>query len=452
MTSTLSCERFSAIPTASGPALWQTLALVADPIRFFNRQQQRYGDTFSARVLGWRSPPVLFTGNPDFVQAIFTAPPEQFALGQVTQVFRPLTGDRSLIALDGVEHQRQRRLLMPPLHGDRLRAYGATIVEIAQQTAHQLPRDRPFVLRRPLAAIALHVILRVVFGLQAGPRYDQLHQLISHLLEAITDPLYSSLFFFPILQQDWGPLSPWGRFQRQLAAIDALIYAEIAERRADAADRDRDDILSLLLAAQDEQGQGLSDRELRDQLITLLLLGHETTASSLAWALYWVHSQPSVLSRLQAELNAVTEPEAIAQRPYLTAVCQETLRLYPIALIAQPRVVRQPFACGGQEFSPGAILVACIYLAHQRRETFANPRQFQPERFLARKFSACEFFPFGGGARSCIGAAFALYEMKLMLAALLQAGPWKLAQQAPIRPVRRGITIVPSGGVRLERR
>ncbi len=437
------------VPELPGSALGQTLALVADPIRFLARQQQRYGDTFSARVLGWRSPPVLFTGDPAWVQAIFTAPPEQFALGQVTQVFRPLTGDRSLIALDGHEHQRQRRLLMPPLHGDRLRAYGEAITAITRRIAEALPRERAVVIRQPLAEITLHIILQVVFGLQAGPRYDQLHQLISRLLESITDPLYSSLFFFPLLQQDWGPWSPWGHFRRRLAAIDALIFAEIAARSRDAGDRP--DILSLLLAAREEQGEGLTAQELRDQLVTLLLLGHETTASSLAWALYWLHSQPGILPRLRDELAGVTEPEAIARLPYLNALCQEALRLYPIALIAQPRVVRQPFACQGHEFPPGAILVACIYLAHQRAATFADPQCFRPERFLEGSFSAYEFFPFGGGSRSCIGAAFALYEMKLILATLLQTCQLQLAPQAPIRPVRRGITIVPSGGVRLVR-
>ncbi|NJL00230.1 MAG: cytochrome P450 [Spirulinaceae cyanobacterium SM2_1_0] len=438
------------LPALSPPALWQMLALVADPIRFFARQQQRYGDTFSAQVLGWRSPPVIFTGDPEFVQAIFTAPAEQFALGKVTQVFQPLTGDRSLIALDGAEHQRQRRLLMPPLHGDRLRTYGETIAAITAEVAATLPSDRPFTIRQPLADITLQIILRVVFGLTAGSRYDQLRVRIGRLLESITDPLYSSLFFFPPLQQDWGSWSPWGHFRRRMAAIDALIYAEIAARRLGDAYRDRADILSLLLAARDEQGEAMSDRELRDQLVTLLLLGHETTASSLAWALYWIHSQPEVLSQLRAELAGSGETEALTQLPYLNAVCQETLRLYPIALIAQPRVVQLPFGWGDRQFAPGTILVACIYLAHQRAATFAQPQQFQPQRFLDRKFSACEFFPFGGGSRSCIGAAFALYEMKLILATLLQASQLYLAPQAPIRPVRRGITIVPSGGLQMK--
>ncbi len=439
-------------PALTTPPLWQTLSLVADPIRFFARQQQRYGDTFSARVLGWRSPAILFTGDPELVQTIFTAPPEQFALGQVAEVFRPLAGDRSLILLDGAEHQRQRRLLMPPLHGDRLRAYGDAIQQIAADVAAQLPRDRPFTIRQPLADITLKIILRVVFGVAAGPRFDRLEQAIGRLLDAITDPLYSSLFFFPLLHQDWGPGSPWGHFRRRMATIDGLIYAEIAERRAGEQYRDRQDILSLLLAARDEDGEGMSDRELRDQLITLLLLGHETTASSLAWALHWLHSQPGILPQLQAELanlGSAATPEAIAQLPYLSAVCQETLRLYPIALIAQPRVVRQPFSLGDRQLAPGQIVIACIYLAHQRAATFAAPEQFRPERFLTRKFSPYEYFPFGGGSRGCIGMAFAIYEMKLILATLLQVRSLQLAPQPPVRPVRRGITIVPSGGVRM---
>lgn len=434
-------------PGPQQPGLWQTLTLVADPIAFFDRCQKQYGATFTSRVLGPNSPPVVFVGEPDLVQEIFTAPLDTFALGKVTHVFRPLTGPQSLIMLDGAEHLRQRKLLMPPLHGDRLKTYADLIVTITQETLAKIPTGRPVELRPYLAEITLKIILRVVFGLELGPRYEELNERISRLLDDITQTVYSSFFFFPLLQQDWGPWSPWGHFLRQRAAIDRLVYAEIAERRA--AGQGGEDILSLLLAARDEQGEGLTDQELRDQLMTLLLLGHETTASSLAWAIYWCYCEGDRLAQLQAEVEGA-DPLTLAGLPYLNAVCQETLRIYPIALISQPRIVKTNYHLGSYECDPGTILIPCIYLAHRLDSTYPNPLVFQPERFSDRKFTAFEYFPFGGGHRGCIGAAFSRFEMQLILGTLLQQPGFTLHPQGPIQPQRRGITFVPKGGIWLE--
>ncbi|MBC7969386.1 MAG: cytochrome P450, partial [Verrucomicrobia bacterium] len=259
------------------PALLQTLSLVAQPIGFLDRCAQRYGDTFTTRVLGWQSPPVVFFGDPTAIAQIFTAPVGQFELGKVTHVFRPLTGDRSLIMLDGERHQRQRQLLMPPLHGDRMRAYGQLICDLTRQVIADWTLHQPFSIRASTSEISLQVILRVVFGMTPGSRYQQLKQLLHTLLESVTSSLYSSQFFFPFLQQNLGVWSPWGAFLRQQQQIDALVYAEIQERRSQL-DPSRDDVLTLLLSARDEAGQTMTDEELRDQLMTLLLLGHETTA------------------------------------------------------------------------------------------------------------------------------------------------------------------------------
>lgn len=440
-------------PGLSTPPLLQTLALIADPIVFFDRCRQRYGNTFTARVLGLNSPPVVFFGNPEAIKTIFTAPPNQFSLGQVTHVFRPLTGETSLITLDGADHQRQRKWLMPPFHGDRLQFYGDLICQLTHEAIECLPKNSTFAIRPILSDITLQVILRVVFGLESGARYQQFKRLISQMLESITNPFYSSCFFFPVLQKDLGSWSPWGQFIRQQKRIDELIYAEINERRQQA-NSEQTDILSLLLSAQDEDGQPMRDRELRDQLITLLLLGHETTASSLTWAFYWLYTLPQVLQKLQQELKSLenkTDPEAIAQLPYLNAVCQETLRVYPIALIAQPRVVRTPIVIEGYTYDPGTILIPCIYLAHRRCETFSNAHQFKPERFLECKFTPYEYFPFGGGVRSCVGGAFSLYEMKLVLATILSRLKLKFVERSPhpIKPVRRGITIVPASSIQM---
>lgn len=440
------------IPSLETSPFLQILEIIVNPINFFDKYQSLYGDAFSAQILGNKSSPVFFIGEPNAVETIFTAPSTQFKLGQITHVFRPFTGNQSLIMLDGEDHLRQRKLLMPPLHGKRMHFYQETICELTQKMMQTLAKHEPFSIRDLMADITLKVILRVVFGLKPGKRSEKLQTLIHDLLEAITNPLYSSLFFFPQLQIDLGKYSPWGHFVRKQRAIDELIYTEIQERRQENYDN-QTDILSLLLSAQDEAGNGMSDQELRDQLITLLFLGHETTASSLAWMFYWVYSSPTVWKKLTAEIKKLGEfpsPQDIVKLPYLNAVCQETLRLYPIALISQPRVVQETVTINQISFSPETILVPCIYLAHHREETFPNSKMFQPERFLQNQFTNYQYFPFGGGSRSCIGATFSLYEMKLIFGTIFANVSLQLLSQRNIKPVRRGITIVPSTGVKME--
>ncbi|MBF1999709.1 MAG: cytochrome P450 [Synechococcales cyanobacterium M58_A2018_015] len=430
------------------PALLQTLSLIADPTGFLETCSQRYGDPFTLRVLGVNSPPVIFFSHPDAVQAIFTTLSSRFELGKVTHIFRPLTGDRSLIMQDGSRHQKQRQLLMPALHGEGLYRCGSLISHISRTTQ---PHGSLVSVQDWMLEISLETILRVVFGLQPGARYQELKSRLQRLLERINLPLYSLQFFLPPLQQNWGAWSPWGQFLQLRQQIDDLLYAEIRERRDQG--NIGTDILSLLIAARDEAGESMGDPELRDQLMTLLLLGHETTASGLTWAFYWLYRHPDVLERLHQELDALgpdPDPLTLAQQPYLTAVCKEALRVYPIALIAQPRRVREPIELAGYQFEPGAVLVPCVYLAHRRPETYPEPLQFRPERFLSSK-SAYEYFPFGGGNRSCIGMALALFEMKLVIATLLRTYEFEPAAgfQPLRRPARRGITFVPPGPVQL---
>ena len=438
-----------AIPSIQTHPWQQTLELINNPIQFFEKYQSRYGDIFSAKILGLNSPPVYLMGNPDAVETIFTAPSDTFELGQVAHVFRPFAGDKSLIMLNGKEHLRQRKLLRPPLHGKRMHFYQEVICELTQEEFPKIPKKKPFAIRDLMAEITLKVILRVVFGLKPGQRCDKLQQLITEVLEAITNPFYSTLFFFPQLQIDWGKYSPWGNFVRKQSAIDELIYAEIQERRQQDYSQ-QTDILSLLLSAEDEAGYPMSDQELRDQLITLLFLGHETTASSLAWMFYWVYSSPRVWEKLKTEITALgndPDPESLIKLPYLDAICKETLRLYPIALISQPRMVKETIMINGASYPPESILVPCIYVAHHRENLFPNSHEFCPERFLENQFTAYEYFPFGGGSRACIGAAFSLYEMKLVFGTIFASLDLELSRKQTIKPIRRGITIVPSGGV-----
>jgi len=264
--------------------------------------------------------------------------------------------------------------------------------------------------------IALRAILRVVFGLSEGERYQQLEQLLSSLLGLISSPLSASLLYFPFLQRGLGPLSPWGRFLELRQQIDRLLYAEMTER-ARQPDPERIDILSLLMAARDESGQPMTDVELRDELMTLLVAGHETTANALTWALYWIHKLPSVREKLLQELNRLgDDPDSstIFRLPYLNAVCCETLRIYPVSMITFPRVVKAPLQLMGYQLEPGTTVVGCIYLTHRRTDLYPQPDLFKPERFLERQFSPYEYLPFGGGSRRCIGMAFAQFEMKVV--------------------------------------
>lgn len=428
-----------------GSALIETLQLIADPISFLDHYHQKFGDSFMVPVLGINSPPVAFFSSPAAISEIFAIPSEQFDFARATHVFRPLMGDTSIVLQEGRSHQRLRQLLLPPFHGDRMRHYGTKIIEITDRVTQSWQEQQVISLPQYLPEITLEIILQIVFGLTEGERYQQIKTLLTNLLEDATKPLFSSLFFFPPLQQDLGAWSPWGNFVRRREEIDRLIYAEISDRRGDF-QPDRTDILTLLLSAKDETGVSMSDVELRDQLVSLLLLGYETTAGSLAWAFYLIHRHPSVLAKLRSELSGISQqPEAIAQLPYLNAVTQEVMRLHPIALIGTPRMTKGQIQITQQTLEPGVIVIPCIYLAHQRPETYPQPKEFQPERFLQQKYSPVEYLPFGGGARGCIGSAFAIYEMKLIIAKMLTKFKLELVDPKPVKPVRRGITIVPSG-------
>jgi cytochrome P450 family 110 len=433
---------------SSSPA-WQMLQWIRQPIALMESCHQQYGDIFTLRFSGLG--PLVFCSHPQAIQEIFTADPQLFDAGQSNQLLQPLLGEASVILLDGDRHQQQRQLLMPPFHGERMRAYGDLIVKITQQVAAEWRVGHSFTVRESIQNISLQVILQAVFGVTDPKRYQALLQILPSMIDQVSSPLSSSFLFIPALQQDWGAWSPWGKFVRQRSQLNQLIYQEIAERRAHF-DPNRTDILTLMLSARDDAGQPMTDGELRDELMTLLLAGHETTASAITWALYWIARSPRIQEKLVAELTAcgdLSESKTLMRLPYLSAVCNETLRIYPVAPITFPRILKAPMTVMGLDFAPGTRLTPCIYLTHHRHDLYPNPQAFRPERFLEKTFSSSEFIAFGGSDRRCIGMAFALFEMKQVLATLLTQFHFELAASQTIKPIRRGVTLAPPASFQL---
>lgn len=442
-------HRMNSIPSVFTPDWWQLISTIFQPLEFLEQAAREKGDRFVMEFPGVA--PLTVLSHPTDIAAVMSLGSQDFQCGPTNQIFRPLAGEHSLLVADGKAHQQQRRLITPPFHGDRLQLYGQLIQQITQQEIQKQGHGQPFSVRPTLETISLNVILQAVFGVNAtNRRYVRLLQLLSEIQGLFGSPLMSTFLMVPALQQDWGPWSPWGRFLHLRQEADDLIYSEIQQRRGDHSSpsaSDRTDILSLLLSAQDEAGNYMSDPEIRDQLMTLLVAGYETTTTALCWALYWIHSQSEVYKQLLDELSTLppdADPSKITQLPYLSAVCQETLRIYPIALFTFVRILKQPLTLRDHCTVPsGTHLLPCIYLLHHRPDLYPEPNVFRPERFLGRQFSSSEYQPFGGGTRRCVGASLALFEMKIVLATLLRTVRLQL-QSTDVHPTRRNLTLAPS--------
>lgn len=430
------------------PSFVQTLQFFSDPVGFLEKVVQQYPDIFSGEFFAGQ--PCVFIQHPQAIEEFMTNERKKFALYE-NKSAQVLVGEYSLVSVTGEQHKRLRQLMMPSFHGERMRSYGQLICHLTEQIWSQLPFSQPFSAHTVMHEISMQVMLQVVFGLYSGERYQQLRHLLLLIIDVFASPQSSSFVFFPFLQKDLGAWSPWGKFVRLRQQIDELIYAEIASRRAQP-NPDRTDILSLLMEAKDQEGQSMTDRELRDQLMSLVFGGHETTVSAMAWGLYWIHQKPEVGEKLRQELDTLgenPEPMSIFRLPYLTAVCNETLRIYHPGVLNFPRVVQEPVKLLGHRLEPGTIVVPCIYLIHHREDLYPQPKQFQPERFLERQYSAYEFLPFGGNLRRCIGEALAMFEMKLVLATILSRYQLALAERQPERPRFRGFTLGPANGVKM---
>ncbi|MGV2829280.1 cytochrome P450 [Myxosarcina sp. GI1(2024)] len=426
------------------------LQAIIDQFGSLDKYSREYGDIFYIpQSMGF--PPLVIFSNPQAIAQVFTADPNLFEVGKQTSApIKALLGDNSLVLLDGVRHQRQRKLLMPPFHGERMKSYGQTMVDVTKEVIERWQVGQTVAIRYYTQEISLEIIIRTIFGIDRGEKYLHLKKVLLDWLEIFNSPVKSIFLFFPGLQIDLGWLTPWGKFVRQKQIIYEILQTEIDRRRHNPALLG-EDILSLLLSVKDEDGQPMSDEEICDELMTMLFAGHETTANTLAWSFYWLHYLPQVGQKLRTELNYVSDTDygAIAKLPYLNAVVSETLRLNPVVAFVG-RQLKQPFELMGYQLEAGTTLLPCIYLTHQREVVYPQPREFKPERFLAREYSPYEFIPFGGGNRRCLGYAFALYEIKLVLATVLSRVELELLDNRPLKSLRRGITFTPAGGVKMK--
>jgi cytochrome P450 len=430
-------------PPLPGPRYlnpYTVIRTLSDPTDYMLRARDRYGHTYRLpTVLG----PVVVTGEPEGVRAIFSADADTF-VPYHPDVTAPLVGESSLILASGARHRRDRKLLSPSFHGARMRAYGAVMTESTRSAVAAWTTGTPFKMLDVTQSISLDVILHAVIGLD--PTSSQ-GQAVREAVIRLVGTLRPQFIFFRWMRRDFFGLSAWARFKKAREHLDSLLFETMAERRR--APAERDDILSLMMSARYEDGSAMSDAELRDQLLTLLTAGHETTAVSLAWAFYWLHRDPDELGRLLAELDTLgpsADAEAITSLPYLGAVCQEALRVYPVV----PEVLRtlvKPLKLFDWTLPAGSDVVASSIMLHNREDLYPEPTRFRPSRFLEREFTPFEYIPFGGGARRCIGAAFALYEMKIVLATILRSHRLRLVSSSKVSPARRGATMGPSSGI-----
>jgi cytochrome P450 family 135 len=425
-------------PGPRSPATVQTIGLLARPVPFFERCRRRFGGTFTARVL--RAGRLVFISDPPSIKGLFAADRENIVAPGRNVVLAPLLGKRSLLLLNGPDHLSRRKLMLPPFHGERMRAYEAVMKEAAEREIDRWPSGEEFRIHPSMQAITLDVIMRAVFGV--GERHrDDLRRRLLAILGATRSPVAIGLTIPGVRR-----LGAFRRVQQTIAETDQILGAEIVERRADPDLERRDDILSLLVSARDDNGEGMSDAELRDQLMTLLMAGHETTATALAWAFDLLLRHPGAVERLRAELET-------GEHEYLDAVIEETLRLRPVVPFVG-RELRQPSELAGFELPVGTVVMPSIYLAHTRPDVYPDPYAFRPERFLEQPTDTFSWIPFGGGTRRCIGAAFAQFEMRVVLSTVLARVELRAASDRPEQLVRRNVTLSPRGGtpVIVERR
>ena len=403
------------------------------PLAFMEDCRRRYGDSFSVTFVGFRTPMVMIS-DPEAIRALYTERAHGLPPGRVIAI-EPVMGPRSILLLEGAEHLARRKLMLPPFHGERMRSYEPLVAELVEAEIERWPLGSEFPIHPRMQAITLEVILRVVFGVSDPARLQRLRSLLGKLLADVAAPASQLGTLITRRVPDHGP---WARFQALLGEIDEQLYAEIAERRADPGLEAREDILSALVAARFEDGSGMEDSELRDQLMTLLLAGHETTATALAWSFDMLLRHPAPLARLREELDDGGEE-------YLRATIAESLRLRPVVPLAGRRLGRE-LRADGHDLPAGTDVTPAIWLTHTRPDVYPDPLAFRPERFLDDPPDTYSWIPFGGGVRRCLGAAFAEFEMGIVLRAVLGRCELRAASPRPEQVARRNVTLSPRGG------
>jgi cytochrome P450 family 135 len=417
------------------PRVLQTVGFMFGGVRFLEACRRRYGDLVTMGTLFDSGFVMVF--DPALVKQLFQGPGERLHAGEANALLGPILGERSVLLLDGAEHLRHRRLMLPPFHGQRMQAYTDAMREAADVEIDAWPVGEPFTLLSRMQAITLRVIIRAVFGYEAGPAADELSRRLRAMIDPVARP--RGLALLSLLERFGAGRRAMRHFEAQRRAVDELLYAEIASRRAEPDLAERNDVFSALLLAEDEHGGRLSDREVRDELLTLLLAGHETTATGLAWTFDLLLHTPAVLARASE-----------GDDEYLDAVVKESLRIRPV-IPGVGRVVHgEPFRLGGYEIPPGIEINPSIRVIHRRGDLYPQPLQFLPERFLgADAPDTYTWIPFGGGTRRCLGASFALMEMRIVLRRVLERAALRAADPELEQISFRGITLAPRHGVRV---
>ena len=410
---------------------------LARPISFMESARKRHGDAFSVRFLGFQRPMVMIS-NPEAIRALYTERAHGLPPGR-TVTLMPVMGSRSLLLLEGSEHLVRRRMMLPPFHGERMRSYESLMREIAEREVASWPENEPFALHPHTQALTMEVILRAVFGVDDVERAAPLRTGLSRLLN---DNASASFQFRLLMAGRLTRRDPMEQLRGLTAEIDGILLAEIAARRRDPALEEREDILSLLMLARMDDGSAMSDRELRDQLVTLLLAGHETTATALAWTFDLLLRHPETLARLTDEVRRGEEDD------YLRAVIAESLRLRPVVPLAGRRLAVDLDA-GDLHLPAGTDVTPAIWLAHTRADIYPEPHAFRPARFLESPPSTYAWIPFGGGVRRCLGAAFAEFEMRVVLETVLRHCVLEPAGRHAERVARRNVTFAPRHGTRV---
>ncbi len=427
----------AAPPIPNEPPAIQTARWLLRPISFMESCRRRFGDNFAVKFIGFSTPMVMLT-DPEAIQALYTEPKHALPPGRSIALM-PVMGPQSVLLLEGPEHLARRRVMLPPFHGERMQAYEPALREIAEREIESWPAGTPFALHPRMQAVTLELIMRAVFGVADERRRERLRTLLPQLLDQTSS---AALQFKVLLSRRFERLDPLGHLRDISAQIDDVLLAEIHERRADPDLAQREDILSLLAQARFEDGEPMSDRELRDQLVTLLLAGHETTATALAWTVDLLVRHPQALARLTREIDSGDGDD------YLRAVIRESLRLRPVVPLAC-RWLTSELRVNGFTLEPGTDVTPAIWLTHTRADLYPEPYAFKPERFLDGSPTTYGWVPFGGGVRRCLGAAFAEFEMRVVLTEMLKRCELRAAASGAERVTRRNVTFSPVNGTRV---